>query len=154
MQEIERKFLVKTTDFLKDLNGFKIVQGYLSSDPNRNVRIRTKGDHAFLTIKGISNKSGTSRFEWEKEIDIQEAEQLLHLCLPGIIDKARYEIAVGDHVYEVDVFEGENKGLIIAEVELEDENESFEKPDWLGKEVTGDVRYYNSYLVKKPFKKW
>lgn len=154
MQEIERKFLVKNTNFLKDLNGFKIVQGYLSSDPERNVRIRIKGNQAFLTIKGMSNESGTSRFEWEKEIEVKEAQRLLRLCLPGVIDKTRFEIPVGAHTYEVDVFEGENKGLIIAEIELENENESFEKPDWLGKEVTGDVRYYNSYLVGKPFTKW
>ncbi|BAO54593.1 CYTH domain-containing protein [Nonlabens marinus] len=154
MQEIERKFLVKHTDFLQNLVGNKIVQGYLSSDPERNVRIRIKGDQAFLTIKGISNTSGTSRFEWEKVIDIKEAEELLKLCLPGVIDKTRYEIQLGNHVYEVDVFEGENKGLIIAEIELSDENEKFEKPEWLGEEVTGDVRYYNSFLVAQPFAVW
>jgi CYTH domain-containing protein len=154
MQEIERKFLVKDTDFLKDLKGFNIVQGYLSSDPQRNVRVRIKGDLAFLTIKGVSNKSGTSRFEWEKGIEVAEAEELLKLCLPGIIDKTRFEIPAGNHIFEVDVFEGENKSLIIAEVELKNENDSFEKPDWLGKEVTGDVRYYNSYLVTQPFLMW
>lgn len=154
MQEIERKFLVKNIDFLSNLKGFKIVQGYLSSDPERNVRIRIKGNQAFLTIKGISNNSGISRFEWEKEIEIEEAEELLKLCLPGVIDKTRYEIPLGNHIFEVDVFEGENKGLIIAEIELDAENESFEKPDWLGQEVTGDVRYYNSYLVTQPFTNW
>ncbi|WP_194851781.1 CYTH domain-containing protein [Nonlabens antarcticus] len=154
MQEIERKFLVKSTDFLKNIKGKKIVQGYLSSDPERNVRVRIKGNLAFLTIKGISNTSGTSRFEWEKEIDLNEAEALLKLCLPGIIDKTRYEVAAGEHTFEVDVFEGENKGLIIAEIELKDENDSFQKLDWLGDEVTGDIRYYNSYLVDKPFKNW
>jgi len=154
MQEIERKFLVKNTDFLKDLNGFKIIQGYLSSDPERNVRVRIKGDQAYLTIKGISNKSGTSRFEWEKEIQVAEAQELLRLCLPGVIDKTRFEIPVGQHIFEIDVFEGENKGLIVAEVELENENDAFEKPDWLETEVTGDVKYYNSYLIDKPFTKW
>lgn len=154
MQEIERKFLVQNTDFLKDLKGFKIVQGYLSSDPQRNVRVRIKGNHAFLTIKGISNESGTTRFEWEKEIQVSEAEELLKLCLPGIIDKSRFEIPAGKHLFEVDVFEGENKGLIIAEVELENENDSFEKPIWLGDEVTGDKRYYNSYLVTQPYSAW
>jgi len=154
MQEIERKFLVKNIDFLKEIKGFKIVQGYLSSDPQRNVRVRIKGAQAFLTIKGISNESGTSRFEWEKEINIDEALELLKLCLPGVIDKTRFEIPLGKHTYEVDVFEGENKGLIIAEVELQSEDELFEKPKWLADEVTGDVRYYNSYLVGNPFTKW
>lgn len=154
MQEIERKFLVKQTDFLKDLHGFKIVQGYLSKDPERNVRIRIIGNKAFLTIKGISNESGTSRFEWEKEIDLNEARELLKLCLPGVVDKTRFEIPLGHHVFEVDVFEGQNKGLVIAEVELKKENELFDKPDWLGEEVTGDVRYYNSYLVAQPFLRW
>jgi CYTH domain-containing protein len=154
MQEIERKFLVKNTDFLEDLDGFKIIQGYLSSDPNRNVRVRIQGNQAFLTIKGISNAAGTSRFEWEKEIEIAEARELLKLCLPGVIDKSRYEIQVGKHIFEVDVFAGNNQGLIIAEIELENENDIFEKPLWLASEVTGDVRYYNSYLVTKPFTKW
>ncbi len=154
MQEIERKFLVRDTDFLKGLTGFNIVQGYLSSDPARNVRVRIKGDQAFLTIKGISNTSGTSRFEWEKEISVIDAQQLLPLCLPGVIDKTRFEIPVGNHIYEVDVFAGENSGLILAEIELSQENEPFEKPIWLGKEVTGDVRYYNSYLVDQPYCKW
>jgi CYTH domain-containing protein len=154
MQEIERKFLVKNIDFLKGLKGFKIVQGYLSSDPERNVRIRVKVDLAFLTIKGISNESGTTRFEWEKEIEVIDAEELLKLCLPGIIDKTRFEIPAGNHIFEVDVFEGENKGLIIAEIELDNENDSFQKPEWLGDEVTGDVRYYNSYLLAQPFANW
>ena len=154
MQEIERKFLVKNTDFLKNLKGNKIAQGYLSSDPERNVRVRIKSEQAFLTIKGISNKSGTSRFEWEKEIDLEEAQELLKLCLPGVIDKTRYEIPAGNHIFEIDVFEGENKSLIIAEIELENENDLFDKPVWLGKEVTGDMRFYNSYLAEKPFTKW
>ncbi|SCY29081.1 CYTH domain-containing protein [Nonlabens sp. Hel1_33_55] len=154
MQEIERKFLIKNTEFLEDMNGFKIVQGYLSNDPKRNVRVRIKGDLAFITIKGMSNESGLSRFEWEKEIDVKEAEELLKLCLPGVIEKTRYEIASGDHTFEVDIFEGENKGLIIAEVELKSEDEAFEKPEWLGDEVTGDVRYYNSYLSTQPFAAW
>lgn len=154
MQEIERKFLVSQTDFLEQMDGLKIVQGYLSDDPERNVRVRIKGHQGFLTIKGVSNDSGTSRFEWEKEIDVEEAQQLLKLCLPGVIDKTRFEIPVGKHIFEVDVFEGENHGLIIAEVELQNENELFEKPEWLGQEVTGDVRYYNSYLVSTPFTKW
>ncbi|AZQ43378.1 CYTH domain-containing protein [Nonlabens ponticola] len=154
MIEIERKFLVKNTDFLKGQKGERIVQGYLSSDPARNVRVRVKGEQAYLTIKGISNASGTSRYEWEKEIDNVEAQELLTICLPGVIDKTRYEIPVGKHVYEIDVFHESNDGLIIAEIELEDEHETIEKPEWLGDEVTGDVRYYNSYLVNMPYKSW
>jgi adenylate cyclase len=130
------------------------VQGYLSSASERTVRVRIKGSKGYLTIKGESNESGLSRFEWEKEIPIEEAEELLKLCEKGVIDKTRYEVIVGSHVYEVDIFTNENEGLTIAEVELNNENESFEKPIWLGKEVTGDVKYYNSYLSKNPFQNW
>ncbi|MCL9769348.1 CYTH domain-containing protein [Flavobacterium sp. HXWNR69] len=153
MTEIERKFLVTSTDFIKEsTRHFRIVQGYLNSNPDRTVRIRIKGDKGFLTIKGKGNESGISRFEWEKEISLSEAEALLPLCEKGAIDKIRYEIPVGKHIYEVDVFLGENEGLIVAEIELQSENESFEKPYWLGKEVTSDERYYNSYLSNNPFK--
>lgn len=155
MIEIERKFLVTSKAFIdKAFSKKRIVQAYLSSVPERAVRVRIKGNQGFLTIKGKSNKSGTSRLEWEKEIDLQEAEKLLTICEKGIIDKIRYEIEVGKHVFEVDVFSGENDGLIIAEIELNSENESFEKPSWLGKEVTNDNRYYNVYLTQKPFKSW
>jgi adenylate cyclase len=155
MIEIERKFLVTSNVFLKDATRHnRIVQGYLSSVSERTVRIRIKGSKGYLTIKGKSNESGLSRFEWEQEIPIEEAEQLLKLCEKGVIDKTRYEVIVGSHVYEVDVFTNENEGLTIAEVELSNENESFEKPIWLGEEVTGDVKYYNSYLSKIPFKNW
>jgi CYTH domain-containing protein len=147
MNEIERKFLVTSTEFLSEsIPSSRIVQGYLNSNPERTVRIRIKGTQGFITIKGKGNESGTTRFEWEKEIEVTEAEQLLLLCEDGVIDKIRYEIPFGNHLYEVDVFEGDNKGLIIAEIELEDENESFEKPNWLGAEVTGDNRYYNASL--------
>lgn len=155
MNEIERKFLVTSTEFLSEsirLN--RIVQGYLNSNPERTVRVRIKGNKGFLTIKGKGNESGTTRFEWEKEIEVTEAEQLLLLCEDGVIDKVRYEIPFGKHLYEVDVFEGDNKGLIIAEIELEDENESFEKPNWLGAEVTGDDRYYNASLSVSSYKNW
>lgn len=155
MNEIERKFLVTSTEFLSEsirLN--RIVQGYLNSNPERTVRIRIKGTQAFITIKGKGNESGTTRFEWEKEIEVTEAEQLLLLCEDGVIDKIRYEIPFGNHLYEVDVFEGDNIGLIIAEIELEDENESFEKPNWLGEEVTGDDRYYNASLSISSYKNW
>ena len=155
MEEIERKFLVTNTDFISESNSNnRIVQGYLNSDPSRTVRVRIKGEQGFLTIKGKGNASGTTRFEWEKEIDVAEAESLLLLCEKGIIDKIRYEILVGKHTFEVDVFSGENQGLVMAEVELSEENEFFEKPKWLGIEVTGDKRYYNSYLSKKPFISW
>ncbi|AGC76407.1 CYTH domain-containing protein [Nonlabens dokdonensis] len=151
MTEIERKFLLKTTDFLKDKTGKRITQGYLSTDPERTVRVRVKGDQGFLTIKGKSNDSGLSRYEWEKEITTQEAEKLLQLCLPGVIDKTRYEIQIGQHTWEIDIFHGENNGLNLAEIELQSETETFSKPDWIGQEVTGDKRYYNSYLSKNPY---
>ncbi|WP_320813956.1 CYTH domain-containing protein [Flavobacterium sp.] len=155
MFEIERKFLVTSNVYLKTFTKQnRIVQGYLSSDPKRTVRIRLKGENGYLTIKGESNESGLTRFEWEKEISYADAENLLRLCEIGVIDKIRYEVIVGVHVYEVDVFAKDNEGLIIAEIELKSENEHFEKPDWLGEEVTGDERYYNSYLSKKPFKNW
>ena len=155
MVEIERKFLVASNGYLKSFTKQnRIVQGYLSSDPKRTVRVRLKGENGYLTIKGESNESGLSRFEWEKEISYTDAENLLSLCEKGVIDKIRYEVIVGVHIYEVDVFAKENEGLVIAEIELKEENESFEKPLWLGEEVTGDIRYYNSYLSTNPYKNW
>lgn len=154
-EEIERKFLIKG-DFKKHIKmSFKIVQGYLSSIPERAVRVRIKGDKGFITIKGISNESGVTRFEWEKEIPIEEVTELLKLCEPGTINKIRHIIPVNDKLFfEVDEFTDQNKGLFIAEIELPSEDTTFEKPDWLGEEVTGDVKYYNSYLVKHPFTRW
>ena len=155
MTEIERKFLVTGTDFITESKAqFRIVQGYLNSNPERTVRVRIKGDKGFLTIKGKGNESGMSRFEWEKEIAISEVEALLPLCEKGTIDKIRYNVIYQNHVFEVDVFFGDNEGLIIAEIELQSENESFSKPNWLGKEVTSDERYYNAYLSNNPFKSW
>lgn len=155
MIEIERKFLVTSEDFKKEAFAkHQIAQGYLNSNPDRTVRIRIKGESGFLTIKGKNNDSGTTRFEWETEIALMEAKPLLDLCEKGILLKTRYEIQVGKHVYEVDVFHGENEGLIIAEIELSSEQEVFEKPNWVGKEVTGDNRYYNSYISQKPFAAW
>ncbi|WP_136667302.1 CYTH domain-containing protein [Flavobacterium sp. H122] len=155
MIEIERKFLVNNEVFLTQATSHnRIVQGYLNSNPERTVRIRIKGEKGFITIKGKSNDTGTTRLEWEKEIPLNEAEQLLALCETGVIDKIRYEVPVGNHFYEVDVFSGNNYGLIIAEIELQSENEWFEKPDWLGEEVTKDRRYYNSYLSNNPFTAW
>lgn len=153
-QEIERKFLV-TGEYKKQaVRSFRIVQGYLSSTTGRTVRIRIKGEKGFITVKGKSNESGLSRYEWEKEIPVNEAEELLLLCEPGAIDKTRYEIPVGKHTFEVDEFYGENSGLTVAEVELETEEESYLTPEWLGMEVTGDRKYYNSSLTKCPFKDW
>ncbi|HLO74509.1 MAG TPA: CYTH domain-containing protein [Flavobacterium sp.] len=155
MKEIERKFLVTSTDFISESTiSNRIVQGYLNSNPERTVRIRIKGNKGFITIKGKGNESGTTRFEWEKEILVAEAEQLLLLCEKGVIDKTRYEVPFGRHIYEVDVFYGENDGLIVAEIELKNENDAFQKPNWLGKEVTGDNRYYNAYLCNMPYKDW
>ena len=153
--EIERKFLVKNKDFKKLSYKEEVFkQGYLNSDKTRNVRIRVTNDKAFLTIKGASNASGTTRFEWEKEINRQEAEQLLLLCEPSIIEKKRYYIKNDDLIFEVDEFYADNQGLILAEIELNSEHQKFKKPDWLGKEVTGNKEYYNSYLSKNPFKSW
>lgn len=153
-QEIERKFLIKG-DFKADsFQATRVTQGYLSSVPERTVRVRVKGNKGFITIKGKNSDSGISRFEWEKEIPVNEAEELLKLCEPGIIDKTRYLVKSGKHTIEVDEFHGENEGLIVAEIELESENESFIKPVWLGEEVTGDMKYYNSMLSKTPYTKW
>ncbi len=155
MVEIERKFLVVSEDFIQQAHTkHTIAQGYLNSNPERTVRVRIKGESGFLTIKGKGNESGTTRFEWETEISLLEAKPLLALCEKGVIQKTRYEIETGKHTYEVDVFSGENEGLIIAEIELRDENESFIKPKWLGKEVTNDERYYNAYLSKNPYRSW
>ena len=153
-QEIERKFLVigefKSSAFAQS----HIVQGYISSARGRTVRVRIRDDKGYLTVKGASNASGTSRYEWEKELALSEAEELMRLCEPGIIDKTRYLVRSGKHIFEVDEFYGENEGLIVAEVELESEDEAFVKPDFIGEEVTGDIRYYNSQLMKKPYKTW
>jgi len=155
MIETERKFLVLNDSYKQQAYTQKrIAQGYLSSVPDRTVRVRTKGDQGFLTIKGKSNESGTSRMEWEKEISVADAEQLLALCEKGAIDKIRHEVKVGNHVYEVDEFFGDNAGLTVAEIELADENEDFIKPEWLGEEVTGTERYYNAYLSRNPYNTW
>ena len=153
--EIERKFLVKNDRFKKESNSEKrITQGYLSSVPERTVRVRIKGEKGFMTIKGMGNESGATRFEWEKELSIEEIKDLLKLCESGIIDKTRYIVKYEDHIFEVDEFYGENEGLTVAEVELSSENEKFDKPDWLGEEVTGDVKYFNSMLMKNPYSTW
>lgn len=153
-QEIERKFLVKGEFKPFSQKQTRITQGYLSSAPERTVRVRIKGEKGFITIKGIGSTSGASRYEWEKEIPVAEVEELLKICEPGVIDKTRYLVNAGKHTFEVDEFYGENHGLVVAEVELGSEEESFERPGWLGEEVTGDVRYFNSMLMKNPFSKW
>lgn len=153
--EIERKFLVKNNGFKKEAYQKKTIkQGYLNSDKNRTVRIRIADNKAFITIKGKSNETGTTRYEWEKEIDKNEAEQLLLLCEPSIIDKTRYFIKNEHLIFEVDEFYGDNQNLIVAEIELNSEDETFKKPLWLGEEVTGQLKYYNSSLSKTPYKKW
>lgn len=154
-KEIERKYLVKSDAYKSVANkSNRITQGYLSSVPQRTVRIRIKGEKGYITVKGIGNTTGASRYEWEKEIPVREAEELLALCEPGIIDKIRYEIIAGHHTLEVDEFFGENKGLVLAEIELSGEHEEIVKPEWLGAEVTGETRYYNSMLMKSPFTTW
>ena len=153
-QEIERKFLVKGEFKSEAFKATRIIQGYLSSVPKRTVRVRVKGEKGYITIKGIGNKSGASRFEWEKEIPVEEVKELLELCEPEIIDKTRYLVKAGEYTFEVDEFYGENEGLTMAEIELPDENVAFERPVWLGDEVTGDSRYYNSMLMKNPYKNW
>ena len=153
-QEIEKKFLVKGDFKAEAFKATRITQGYLSSVPERTVRIRVKGDKGFITVKGIGNASGAARFEWEKEIPVEEVKELLLICEPGVIDKTRYLVKAGEFTFEVDEFYGDNEGLTVAEVELPDENAAFERPAWLGEEVTGDPRYYNSMLMKNPFKNW
>ena len=155
MIEIERKFLVTSESYKNQAHAkIRIIQGFLNTHKERTVRVRLKDDTGFLTVKGLSSKNGLSRFEWEKEITKDDAQELLNLCEPGVIDKIRYEIKTGNHIFEVDEFFGNNEGLIIAEVELESEKETFIKPEWLGEEVTGQIKYYNSQLSKQPYKTW
>ncbi|MDE6779051.1 MAG: CYTH domain-containing protein [Alistipes sp.] len=153
-QEIERKFLVAGDFKEAACKATRITQGYLSSVPERTVRVRVKGEKGFITIKGIGSDSGASRFEWEKEIPVEEVRELLNICEPGVIDKTRYLVKSGEHTFEVDEFYGDNEGLTVAEVELASEDEAFDRPAWLGEEVTGDVKYYNSMLMKNPYKNW
>ena len=155
-QEIERKFLVAGDYKSEAYAAVRITQGYLSRVPERVVRVRIKGDKGFITIKGTTNDTGLSRFEWEKEIPLADAQSLLKLAEPGVIDKTRHLIknTDGKHTWEVDEFHGDNEGLIMAEIELESESDLFDKPSWLGKEVTGDKRYYNAYLSENPYRLW
>lgn len=155
MIEIERKFLVNSNRYREQASSKSvIIQGYLNSDPLRTVRVRLRDQIGFLTVKGKSCDSGLSRFEWEKEISLVEAKALLQLCEKSVVSKTRFEISIGEHLFEVDEFSGQNEGLVIAEIELSSENEEFSKPDWLGREVTGEKKYYNSNLSKRPFGSW
>ncbi len=150
MREIERKFLVKNEDYKLEASEIHhIIQGYLNRDPERTVRVRIDNGQAFITVKGKADSSGISRFEWEKEIPLEEAKQLLNIAEEGLIEKVRYIIPVEDGLkFEVDEFLGEHQGLNLAEIELPHEKMIFKKPPWLGKEVTGNKEYYNSYLSK------
>ncbi len=154
-REIERKFLI-TSDGYKDNISSKrdVIQGYLSTDPSRTVRLRVSGGKGYLTIKSGTSKNGLCRLEWEKELPIEEAVELIRLCLPNKIEKTRYNVNYKGRVFEVDIFKGINDGLKIAEIELHGEADAFEKPKWLGEEVTGIKKYYNSQLCQKPFTKW
>lgn len=155
MQEIERKFLLAGSGYKKEARGrTHIVQGFLNTHPERTVRVRVRDDKAYLTIKGKSDEEGLSRFEWETVIAVSDARELLHLCEEGVLEKYRYEISIGSHLFEVDEFLGRNEGLVIAEIELEEKEAEFPRPSWLGEEVTGDTRYYNSQLSKRPFDTW
>lgn len=153
--EIERKFLVKNLDFLRESSSYKFIkQGYLSKDESKTIRIRIANEKGYLTIKGKSTEDGLKRFEWEKGISLLEAEELFNLITDTIIVKKRYYVHYYEHVFEVDVFEGDNSGLIIAEVELNSIEEEVVLPNWLGEEVTGDEKYYNSKLIDFPFSRW
>ena len=154
-QEIERKFLVLDDSFKHEaFSKSHIQQGYICSERGRTVRVRIRDERAYLTIKGPSENGGLSRYEFEYEIPLEDARQMMQFCEPGIIDKTRWLVKSGKHTFEVDEFFGDNEGLVVAEVELAYEDEPYEKPHFIGKEVTGDRRYYNSCLCVKPFNKW
>ncbi len=154
-QEIERKFLVKDNSYKEMAFGkYAIRQGYICNESGRTVRVRIRDGKGFLTIKGPSDAAGVSRYEWEHEIPFAEAEELMKLCKPGMIDKTRYLVKCGKHTFEVDEFYGDNEGLVVAEVELAAEDEPYERPSFLGKEVTGQRKYYNSMLMAFPYKMW
>ncbi len=155
MLEIERKYLVKSDRFRKLASRKRhIIQGFLCTDPERTVRVRVVDDLAFLTIKGITSDSGLSRFEWEHRLPLTDGHDLLALCKKPLMEKFRYEIPVGSHLFEVDEFLGANLGLLLAEVELSREDEAVPVPDWIGEEVTGQNKYYNSQLSINPFTTW
>jgi adenylate cyclase len=152
--EIERKFLVCGEFRSEATESSEIVQGYLSSSPGRTVRVRIRGEKGYITVKGRADKSGIERYEWEKEIPADDARELMKLCEPFPVEKTRFLVPYGQHIFEVDVFHGANSGLVMAEIELGSVDEAFEKPPWLGEEVSGDPRYFNSALSVKPFSRW
>ena len=155
MIEIERKFLVRSKRYKKNsLSKHFVKQGYLNTDPSRCVRVRIIDEKAFITIKGISSSDGLSRFEWEKEICKKEAADIIKLCSADTIEKIRHVFEFEGNKFEIDEFQNKNNGLVIAEIELKSKNQLFKKPEWIGKEVTGIKKYYNSQLAQKPFSKW
>ncbi len=152
-REIERKFLVTGNDYRELAIGTHYRQGYLNSQKERVVRIRTIDDQGFITVKGITK--GATRLEYEYEISVSDANEMLNeLCEQPIIEKHRYKVPMGEFVWEIDEFHGDNEGLTVAEVELLSEDQEYPKPDWIGEEVTGDARYYNSNLIANPYKSW
>jgi CYTH domain-containing protein len=152
--EIERKFLVCGEFRDKAMEATEIVQGYLCSAPGRTVRVRVRSGKGYITVKGKADESGIERYEWDKEIPVSDALELLKLCEPYPVEKTRYLVPYGGHLFEVDVFHGENSGLVMAEIELGSADEPYEKPPWLGEEVSFDPRYYNAALAVKPFNRW
>ena len=153
--EIERKFLVVDDSYKRQaVSHHRMAQGYICSAHGRTVRVRLCDDRAFLTIKGPSLDGGLSRYEFEKEITLDEGLSLLRLCEPGIVEKVRWLVPSGKHTFEVDEFLGDNEGLVVAEVELATADEAYVKPAFIGREVTGDERYYNSRLRVNPYKTW
>jgi adenylate cyclase len=146
--ETERKFLVKGDFECLAVKKALIRQAYFSTHPGRTIRLRIKDEKGIITFKSTIHNESLSRNEWEFEIPLKDAEELIKICLPGIINKTRYYIPAGKHTFEVDVFHGKNEGLVIAEIELSSETEEFDKPEWLGEEVTGNPDYYNSNLIK------
>ncbi len=153
-QEIERKFLVAGDYRSLAASASRIAQGYICSERGRTVRVRLRDQRAYLTIKGPSADDGLSRYEWEQEIAPADALELMKLCVGGVIDKTRYLVPLGSHTFEVDEFHGDNEGLVVAEVELRAPDEPFDRPPFLGREVTGEVRYYNSQLMQHPYRTW
>lgn len=154
--EIERKFIVTGEFRSKSVNATRIQQGYITSGKGKTVRVRIRGDKGYLTIKGPSNQAGIGRYEFETEISLADAKDLMRLCEPGIIDKTRYLVpsADGRHTWEIDEFYGDNEGLIMAEIELQSEDEPYDRPDFIGREVTGDRRFYNSHMRQNPYCLW
>lgn len=154
--ETERKFLVVGDFKSQSYNATRIQQGYIASNNGRTVRVRIRGDKGYLTIKGPSGLKGITRYEFDTEIPLDDARELMEICEPGIIDKTRYLVKSPDgrHTWEIDEFYGDNEGLVLAEVELSHESEDFQKPDFIGREVTGDRRFYNSHMRSYPYRLW